>query len=162
VRIHATPLALFLTAGLLYWGAGLPAWRDAARAEAERAKVASESEGLRTRVERAERQRAAEESVRRASPRSASGDPVVALRRSLLETLKGAPVEDVRLTVAPAASPLAARATLSADGRFEDLAKLSERLLGPDGGLLPEELQWRPKDAGATLDLRAVALPGTP
>jgi hypothetical protein len=125
-------------------------------------RVAAESEGLRVRVERAQRQRAAEESVRRAAPRASSGDPVVGLRRSLLDTLRGASVEDVRLTVSPASAPLAARARLSADGRFQDLASLAGRLLSPEAGLLPEELQWRPRDARTTMDLHAVVLPAAP
>lgn len=157
MRISAAPLALFLGAGLLYWGAGQPALQEAARTEAERARVAAEGDELRARVLRTEEFRAAADRLRKAAPGASSADPVNAVRRSLLDTLGRSDLGDVRLSVAPAPSPAMVRAQISAEGRFEDLVALSGRL-GASHGLLPESLHWRPTDRGALLEMTALSL----
>jgi hypothetical protein len=135
----------------------LPALQEAARSEAERARVAAEGDELRARVLRSEQFRAAADSLRKAAPGAASTDPVNAIRRSLLETLERSALGDVRLSVTPAPSPAVVRAQISAEGRFEDLVALSGRL-GPSHGLLPESLHWRPTDRGTVLDMTALSL----
>jgi hypothetical protein len=57
----------------------------------------------------------------------------------------------VRLDVAPARSPLAARARLSAQGAFADVVRLAEHAVGAKTGLVPERLRFAP--AGPELGL---------
>lgn len=161
MRIEAGPLALFLGAGLVYWGGGVPSQQEAARADAERVRVAAEGDELRAQVRQAQRRQDAALRIGKAAPAAGRGDVLNAVRRSLLETLKAAPVADVRLTVTRATPPAAVRAQISAEGRFEDLVDLCARI-GPNQGFLPEQLRWRPTDKGATLDMTAVSLEAGP
>lgn len=153
-------LALLVAAGGLYWGVALPARRATARAEAELQRVKAEREPLRRRLEERERRRAVEEAWRRAGPGGSQG--ALTLRRSLLASIEGAPVSAVRLDVTPVPAPLAVRARLSAEGSFEDLVTLSQRVVGLETGLVPERLRWAAAGSEVSLDLEASTLRGPP
>jgi hypothetical protein len=87
---------------------------------------------------------------------------VTALRRSLLDSMDGAPVTAVRLSVAPAPPPLGARARVSAEGSFDDLVRLSQRLVGLRTGLVPERLRWAVSGSQLSLDVDGATLRGRP
>lgn len=153
-------LALLLAAGGLYWGLALPARRATARAEAELVRIKAETEPLRQRFAERERRRAVEEAWREAGPKGNDG-ALTALRRSLLDSIAGARVSDVRLSVARA-SAQAVRAHLSAEGSFDDLIALSQRVVGLRTGLVPERLRWTVAGSGLSLDIDASTLRGQP
>jgi hypothetical protein len=148
-------LALLLLAAILYGSIALPARRAAAVAEAELLRVRAEGEPLRQRVAEALPRRAAEEAWRR--ERRGRDRTVVGLRRELLR-VAGKSVSGVRLSVSPASAPLAARARFAAVGSFADLVALSERLIGPETGLVPERLRFSLADPELRLELDAVVL----
>lgn len=153
---HLPAVALLGLAGLLYGGFALPARRATAVAAAELQRVAAEAEPLRRRVAEAEPKRAAESAWRQARP---EGEGTVAgLRRLLLDSAEGSSVSGVRLSVAPLAAPLAARTRFAAVGRFSDLVALSERLIGPRTGVVPERLRFFPSGPLVGFELDGVIL----
>lgn len=154
-------LALLLAAGGLYWGLALPARRATARAEAELVRLKAETEPLRQKSAERERRRAVEEAWRQAGPKGSDG-ALTALRRSVLDSIEGARVSDVRLSVARASAPQAVRAHLSAEGSFDDLIALSQRVVGLRTGLVPERLRWTVAGSGLSLDIDASTLRGQP
>jgi hypothetical protein len=156
---RAPALVLFLLAAGLYVGVALPARRAAAQVETELARVQAESEPLRRRVAEGEPQRAAEEAWRQAGEQG--DDSVTGLRRLLLQSVAGAPVSRVRLSVAAASPPLAARTRFAAFGSFSELVALSERLIGPRTGVVPDRLRWALTGSELSFELDGVVLEHT-
>jgi hypothetical protein len=150
-------IGLLLLAAALYGTVALPARRAAALAEAELLRVRAASEPLRRRVAEALPRRAAEEAWRR--DRRGHDGTVIGLRRLLLQ-LAGPSVSGVRLSVSPASPPLAARTRFAAAGTFSDLVACSERLIGPDTGLVPERLRFSTAGSELHLELDGVFLGG--
>ena len=149
-------LVLLLLAGGLYGGVAVPARRAGAQLEAELARIRAEGEILRRRVAEGEPQRAALDAWRQTGPR-ADGS-LTGLRRLLLQSVAGAPVSGVRLSVVAANPPLAARARLAALGSFSNLVGLSERLIGPRTGVVPERLRFARAGSESTFELDGVVL----
>jgi hypothetical protein len=149
-------LVLLLLAGGLYRGIASPARRTTAQLEAELLRVRAESEPLRRRLAEGEPQRAALDAWQKARPR---GDRSLAgLRHDLLQSVEGAQVSGVRLSVVRATPPLAARAQVAALGAFADLLDLSERLVGPTTGVVPQRLSWAVSGSELTFELDGVVL----
>jgi hypothetical protein len=153
-------LVLLLLAAGLYGGIAVPSWRGAGAVEAELARLRAEGEGLRRRLAEGEPQRASEEAWRQAGHKSDGS--VTGLRRLLLQAVAGAPVTGVRLSVEAPRPPLPTRARIAALGSFSELVGLSERLIGPRTGVVPDRLRWTPAAAGLTFELDGVFLAPTP
>jgi hypothetical protein len=166
VRISARVLAalLVLGAGLLYTGVTLPAYREAADAEAAVGRARAERPGLRARLAERELQAAAEDkaSAAVAAATSGPGDPVVRLRRSVVGSLEGATVSGARLAVSAGRSPVGARVQFSAEGRYAEILRLAGHLVRPGTGLVLENVRLRPGPAGLALDLSAFSLTERP
>jgi hypothetical protein len=159
IHRHFPALVLFLLAVGLYGGVALPARQGAARLEAELARLRAESEPLRRRAAEREPQRVAEEAWREAVP--SSDQSVTGLRRVLLASVTGASVSRVRLSVAPASPPLAARTRFAALGSFSELVALSERLIGPRTGVVPDRLRFTIAGSELSFELDGVVLERT-
>lgn len=157
IRSRVAFVLLVLAGAALYFGVALPARRAAERAEAELTRVEAEGQPLRQRLAEREHRRAAEEAWRRAGGAGDEG-PVPGLRRSLLDSIEGARVSAVRLSVTPASPPFAARAHLSAEGSFHDLATLLPRVVGLRTGLVPEHLRWAVSGSQISLDIDGATL----
>ena len=153
-------LVLFLLAVGLYGGVAVPARRAVAQAEAELTRVRAESEPLRRQAARDEPARAAFEAWRKAR---VSGDgSVTGVRRRLLQSVAGAPVSAVRLSVNPTNPPLAARARFAARGSFPELVGLSERLIGPATGVVPERLRFSTSGSELAFEMDGAVLGRAP
>jgi hypothetical protein len=159
IQRHVPVLVFFLLALGLYGGVTLPARRGAARFETERARLRAESEPLRRRVAEGEPQRVAEQAWREAVP--SQDESVTGLRRVLLDSVAGASVSRVRLSVAAASPPLVARTRFAALGSFSELLALSERLIGPRTGLVPDRLRWALTGSDLSFELDGVVLERT-
>jgi len=157
---QAPALVLLLLAGGLYAGVAVPARRAVAVAGAELLKVQAEAEPLRRRVAEAEPKRAAELAWRAA--RTGTDGTMTGLRRLLLQSMEGAPVSGVRLSVLPLPPPLSARARIAAVGRFSDLLGLSGRLIGSGTGVVPERLRFFPIGSEMSFELEGVVLSSAP
>jgi hypothetical protein len=153
-------LVLILLAAGLYLGVALPARQAAAQVEMGLARLRAESEPLRRRVAEGEPQRAAEEAWREAGARG--DDSVTGLRRLILDSVAGAPVSRIRLSVAAAGPPLAARTRFAALGSFAALVALSERVIGPRTGVVPDRLRWALAGPVLSLELDGVVLEHAP
>lgn len=153
---QAPALVLLLLAGGLYAGIAVPARRASAVADADLLRLQAEAEALRRRVAEAEPKRAAENAWRQARPET--DGTVAGLRRVLLHSVEGSPVSGVRLSVAPLAPPLAARTRIAAVGRFSDLLGLSDRLVDPRTGVVPERLRFLPVGPELSFELEGVVL----
>jgi hypothetical protein len=149
-------LVLLLLAGGLYGAVAVPARRAAAQVEAELARARAEGEPLRRRVAEGEPQRAALDAWRQAGP-GADGS-LTGVRRRLLQSVTGAPVSEVRLSVVAVNPPLAARTRFAALGSFSDLVGLSERLIGPGTGVVPERMSFARTGSELALELDGVVL----
>lgn len=149
-------LVPFLLAGGLYRSIASPARHTTAQLEAELLRVRAEGEPLRRRLAEGEPQRAALEAWRQAGPR---GDrSLTGLRHLLLQSAAGAQVSGLRLSVVRASAPLAAHAQVAALGAFSDLLDLSERLVGPMTGVIPQRLSWAIAGSELTFELDGVVL----
>lgn len=149
-------LVLLLLAGGLYQSIASPARHTTAQLEAELRRVRAEGEPLRRRLAEGEPQRAALDAWRQAGPQ-ADGS-LAGLRHRLLQSVAGAQVSSVHLSVVRASAPLAARAQVAALGGFSDLLDLSERLVGPTTGVVPQRLSWAITGSELTFDLDGVVL----
>jgi hypothetical protein len=149
-------LVLLLLAAGVYGGVAVPARRASAQAGVELARVRAEAESLRRRVAVDEPQRAALHAWRQAGE-TADGS-VTGLRRLLLQAVAGARVSGVRLSVAATHPPLAASARLAALGSYPDLVDLSERLIGPRTGVVPDRLRFTVAGSELSFDLEGVVL----
>ena len=153
---RAPALALLLLAGGLYGGVALPARRAAVHLEAERARVQAEADPVRRQVAESEPRRVAQQAWRESAER-ADGS-VTAVRRRLLGCVAGAPVSGVRLSVVAVQPPLAARTRFAALGSFPDLVGLSERMIGPRTGVVPERLRFAPSGTQVSFELDGVVV----
>lgn len=130
-------ILLAVAALVVHFGWAVPAWREQAILTAQAGLLQSEKAALLGRLEAIARADALTESATRMEAGAAANDdPVVRLRRSLLDGLRGQPVSGVRLEVAPAHPPLAAEGRLHAEGSFADVVRLSGHLVRPGAGFV--------------------------
>ena len=156
------PVAFLLltAAAAAYIGLALPARRAAADLgdDYRRARVRRRDAALRlSRIERQETARAP-----RRSGSQFSSEALVALRRSVLESVKASGVSKVRLSFSPGRTPVAASVHLSGEGRFEDVVKLSAGLAPPGSGIVLDRVRFAPGSDTILLELDALSLEGSP
>jgi hypothetical protein len=160
VTRRALGALLVLGAVLVYLGFSRPADREEAAARAELSRLREEERGLLVVI--ASRERAAAASARASRMDvlpGTSADAVARLRRSLLDSLRGQSVYNVRLAVTPGRPPLAAEARLSAEGSFADVVRLSGRLVRPGAGFVLRRVRMAPaRDGGLVLDVDGVSV----
>jgi hypothetical protein len=154
-------LGLLLGGLLVYVGFALPARRAAADAGDEYRKAREQRREALQRLSRTQRLRTARVQAAAALAGKGAASPDASLlefRRSVLSSLEGHGVSNVRLRVTPGRAPVAARVSLSADGPFADVVGLTGGLVRPGSGLVLDQVHIRPTTAGATLDLEALSL----
>ena len=157
---------LLLLGGLLaHFGLARPAWREeAAFAQRTGALLAEKAEilGRLAALERADVLSA--RATRMETKAGTNDDAVARLRRSLLESLRGQPVSDVHLEVAPARAPLAAEGRLRALGSFADVVRLSGHIVRPGAGFVLKSVRLaRTSHGSLALEVEGMSvLEGTP
>jgi hypothetical protein len=143
---------------VLYVAVAVPAQRQASAAAEEYRRARDEARDVRTRLARLERRDAAHTRAAAAITGATPGETVRAVRRSVVQTLQGAGVSGVRLSVAPGRAPLAARVRLTASGPFPEVIALTNRIARPETGVVLERIRLSPRASGVTLDLDGVTL----
>ncbi len=134
---------------LVVWLAAVrPVNQETAIAQREFGRTRVERERLRQRMATLERRVAVHTQLVAASS-AASGDPVKALRKVVVEAVSGMPLSDVRLEVSPGRPPTAAQVRLSAVGPFREILRLGERLFGPRSAIALERVQLTSAAGGA-------------
>jgi len=154
-------LGSLLAALLVYVGLALPARRAAANAGDEYRKARSERREVLQRLSRMQRVRAVRAQAAAAlvgGGAPASDGSLLEFRRSVLSSLEGHDVSILRLVVTPGRPPVTARVSLSADGRFVDVVRLTGGLVAPGSGLVLDKVRIGPATAGAALQLEALSL----
>jgi hypothetical protein len=91
-------------------------------------------------------------------PDGTPGDDVARLRRALLESLRDQPVSGVRLAVSAARPPLAAQARVEATGSFDDVVRLTGRLVRPGAGLVLARVTMAATPGGLDLLVEGASL----
>lgn len=152
-------LSLALAATLVYVGVVAPLrlsitqtgdeYRDARLRRRAAVEQLSRAQG-----QRASRERAA------ATLSSSGGDSLVELRQSVIASLEGFALSNVRLRVVSGRPPLSARVSLSAEGTFSDVIRLSGVVVGSGTGLVLDKVRVRPALQGVALELEASRLGG--
>lgn len=154
-------LALLLGGLLVYVGLALPARRASANAGDDYRKARGQRRDALQRLSRMERVRTARAQAAAAlvgKGASGSDASLLEFRRSVLSSVEGHGVSNVRLRVTPGRPPVAARVSLSADGSFADVVGLAGGLVSPGSGLVLDQVRIRPAAAGVALDLEALSL----
>ncbi len=163
MRARGLAALLVLAAVALYAAVGVPMQRQATAAADEYKRARDEARDIRTRLARLERRDAAHARAAIALSSGATpADTVRAVRRVVVQTLQEAHVSGVRLGVAAARAPYAARVHLSADGPFAQVVSLAGLLARPDRGLVLEHARFSPRGENVSLELEAVTLGGSP
>lgn len=158
-------IILVLAALVVHFGWAAPAWREGAMLAAQAGLLHSEKDALLGRLDAIERADTLTASATRMeSGAAANDDPVVRLRRSLLDGLRGQPVSAVRLEVVPAHPPLAAEGRLHAEGSFADVVRLSGHLVRPGAGFVLKTVRLaRTPHGSLALEVEGLSvLAGTP
>jgi hypothetical protein len=154
-------LLLIVAASGLHVGLALPMREDASRSLSEERRLRGTMRESRTRVASLERR----EVVRRRNAGMVSSvapaDPV-ALRRALLDSLRGARVSGVRLEVHAGRAPIGATAHVSAEGASAEVLRLSGHLVRPGSGVAIERVHFSPTPAGLAFDMDAFSLVARP
>jgi hypothetical protein len=164
MTLRSASALVLLAAGLLYVGVALPLQRRSAttaeeyRRLREDRRAASEKLSLLERRERA-RSRAVGARPLRAG---ATTDATSLLRLSVVDALRGAPVSNVRLSVRPGRAPVGATVSLTVEGAFHEVLRLSSRLAGPAGSTVLSRIRMTPLPTGVAMDLEGLSLRGRP
>jgi hypothetical protein len=156
-------LGLLLAGLLVYVGVARPAWRAAADTGDEYRKAREQRREALQRLSKAERVRGAR--ARAAGAVAAGSSPgagLLELRRSVLSSLEGHAVSNVRLRVTAGRAPVVARVSLSGEGGFAEVVGLAGGLVRPGSGLVLDQVRIRPAPVGATLEMEALSLEGQP
>ena len=152
---RAAALVLLVAAGALLIGVALPLRTQAATAEGERRRAQEQSERSRARLTDLERRLGALAAV------EGTNDPG-SLRRSVVASLQGRSVSQVRINVEPAKPPLSATLKLSVDGSFGDVVALSGRLARPGTGVVFARFALAPRSSGVHMEVDGLGLGARP
>jgi hypothetical protein len=157
VRARLLALGLLAAATAVHVLVTLPLQRQAASdgAEYRRARDARRRVHARlARLERAEMLRRQAAAVFKAA---AAGETVRIARRSLIGSLGGVPVSNVRISARPGTGQHVATAvTLDADGAFDDVIRLSGHVARPGSGLVLQAVSFVARERSVRLSLEAV------
>ena len=153
-------LALLLLAGGAYGGIALPTRRAAAEMGDEYRQARQRRYAAVQRLASAERRRVSRErAALMAGSAFASERPsLMDFRASVLASLATYKLSDLKLTVTPARSPVAARVHVSAEGSFSVILSLTGSLVRPGSGLVLDRIRLDPRPTGAVLDVEGLWL----
>jgi hypothetical protein len=156
---------LLVAALLVYVVVALPMRRaaDASGDEYRRARDARRASVAR--LAQAERREAARKAALvLVTPPQAGGEKEAmgALRRSVIASLGEARVSNVRLNITPGRPPVRATLQISAEGDFQEVVRLSGRIVRPGSGLTLDRVRLDPTATGVTLQLEGLSLGATP
>jgi hypothetical protein len=162
--VTARPVALLLVAAAVaaYAGLALPARRAAADLGDEYRRVRERRRDASQRLSRTEHQLAARRSMTGGSAGQPPGEPLVSLRRAVLEAVKGSGVSNVRLSLSPGRAPVAASVHLSGEGRFEDVVRFTATVAPPGGTIVLDRVRFAPGPDTISLELDALSLEANP
>lgn len=160
----ARPAAfLLLTAAVAaYAGLALPARRAAADLGDDYRRARERRRDATQRLSRIERRPTARGSALRAPDGQPSSEPLVSLRRAVLESVQGSGVSNVRLSLSPGRAPVAASIHLSGEGRFEDVVKFAAAVAPPGGNIVLDRVRFAPGPDTIFLELDALSLEANP
>jgi hypothetical protein len=153
--------SLALAATLIYVGFVVPTWRSVSETGDEYKQARQRRREAVERLSRAERLRASRERAT-ATLASNGGSSLVDLRRSVIASLEGFALSNVRLSVASGRPPVSARVSLSAEGTFSEVIRLTGAIAGSGTGLVLDNVRVRPAPGGVALELEALRLGSMP
>ena len=159
----ARAVALLLLAAALaaYGGVALPARRAAAALGDDYRRARDRRREATLRLSALQREQAARQVAARSSAGS-GGEPLVALRRAVLESVKGSGVSNVRLSLNPGRPPVAASVHVSGEGRFEDVVRFTAAVAPPGGGVVLDRVRFTPGPEAILLELDALSFEARP
>jgi hypothetical protein len=155
VSARVVAFALLLIAAGLAGGVALPLRARASALQEEARRARQQSEQLRAQLADRQRRLGALAAV------EGTNDPG-SLRRSVIASLQGAPLSQVRIDVQPAKQPVAASLKLSAEGGFAEVVALSGRLARPGTGIVLARFSMSPRPAGVRVDVTGNGLGARP
>jgi hypothetical protein len=153
---------LLASAGLLHFGYTLPN-RGAVQGLAEEHRRAlGKLREVQERRERAERRKTEYQRIAAvlASAARGSDEPAPELRRSVLETLRGAGLFGVRVAVGAGRDDVGATLQVSGRGRIEDVVRFSGALIQPRTGVVLERVRLSAQPTAIAFEITGVRLRG--
>jgi len=164
VTPRVVALVLLVLAAGAYVGVALPTRRAAADLGDDYRRARERRREAAQRLSRIDRRGISR--ARAALPRPVTGEgpsaALVALRLSVLESVRESGVSRVSLAVSPGRPPVAASVHLSASGRFDDLVQLSAAVARPGSGIVLDRVRLVPGSDSISLELDALRLEGNP
>lgn len=156
MRMRLLALALLAAAAAIHVLVTLPAQRQAAADGAEYRRVREQRRLVQARLARLER---AEQLRRQAAAVFAAPAPeetVRLARRSLIASLDGLPLSNVRISVRPGRDDVAAVVTLTAEGGFDEVVQFSGHVVRPGSGLVLQTVAFTTRQRVVSLTVDAV------
>lgn len=155
MKARLLALALLAAAAAVHVTVTLPAQRQAAIDQEEYRRIRDERRRAQSRLARFDRAEALRRQAAAVLTAPAAEDTVRLVRRSLIGSLEGIPVSNVRMSVRPGAGrEQVAAVTLAADGDFEDVVRLSGHVARVGSGLVLRSVSFarRPSLVGLTVE----------
>jgi hypothetical protein len=153
-------LVLLAATAAVYAGLALPLQRKAAAAADAYRGARDERRAAYARLGEIRRR---ESALRRAAPSGSAGaalsrDPVGQTRQGIVASLEGTALSAVRLAVRPGSPPAAAQVSVSAEGPFAEVMRLTGELVRPGSGVVIERFQLSGRDSRVAMRLEGVGL----
>lgn len=163
-RLRIAAGVLGLLALLLYVAVARPLESRALAAGEEYRRARDQRRDARARVAELERRAAARARAAAilAAARNAPGGGVREVRRGVVDIVTRAGVSSVRLGVRPGRPPVSASVSLSAEGPFADVVRLTGELARPGSGLVLDRVRLVSRPPRIGLDVDASGLGAGP
>jgi len=156
VKARLLALALLAAAAAVHVLVTMPAQRQAAIEQEEYHRIRDQRRQAQARVSREGRAEALRRQAAAVFAAPAAEESVRLARRSLIGSLEGVPVSNVRMSVRPgmAREQVAAAVKLDAEGEFEDVVRLSGHVARAGSGLVLRSVSFarRPSVVGLTVE----------
>jgi hypothetical protein len=149
-------LALLAAAAAIHVLVTLPAQRQAAADGAEYRGVREERRLVQARLARLERAEQLRRQAAAVFAAPAAEETVRLARRSLIASLDGVPLSNVRISVRPGRDDVAAVVTLTAEGGFDDVVQFSGHVVRPGSGLVLQTVAFTSRQRVVSLTVDAV------
>jgi hypothetical protein len=157
MRMRLLALALLAAAAAIHVLVTLPAQRQAAADGAEYRRVREERRLVQARLARLERAEQLRRQAAAVFAAPAAEETVRLARRSLITSLDGVPLSNVRLSVRPGGrDDVAAVVTLTAEGGFDEVVQFSGHVVRPGSGLVLQTVAFTSRQRVVSLTVDAV------
>jgi hypothetical protein len=158
MRARLAALALVAAAAALHLLVTVPRQRQAGIDGEEYRRLRDERRAAQSRLARLDRADALRRQAGAVFAGSGPEELVRSVRRSVIQSLQGANVSEVRLAVRPGGREVATNVSLTASGSFQDVVRAASHVARGGSGLLLRAVSFAPGTTGVGLTVDAVSV----